>query len=63
MYYTQLQFNPVEKQRLRDAIRQEVNSFLDRGGAITVVETAGERARASRACASQEVDSVDELLD
>ncbi|HBO13069.1 MAG TPA: hypothetical protein DD491_09820 [Halieaceae bacterium] len=55
--------NPVEKQRLRDAINQEVSRFLASGGAITVLETRGPRDRDFRATAWQDGDGVDEILD
>ena len=55
--------NPVEKQRLRDAIDRELNRFLAAGGAITVVETRGPRDRDYRATAWQDGDVVEEILD
>ncbi|HKK31656.1 MAG TPA: hypothetical protein VKA18_14825 [Alphaproteobacteria bacterium] len=55
--------NPVEKQRLRDAINREVNRFLATGGAITVLEAPGGRDPDYRAKAWQEGDGIDEILD
>ncbi len=63
MQYSNGNVNPVEKQRLRDAINQEVNRFLEAGGAITVLETRVAGERDYRAVAWQEGDGVDEILD
>src|SRR6056297_2539545 len=63
MSYGQNPFNPFEKQRLRDTIRREVDRFLARGGAITVLESAGDAARDCRASVWQESDRLDDLLD
>jgi len=63
MQYSNANVNPVEKQRLRDAINQEVSRFLESGGAITVVETRGPRERDFRATAWQDGDGVDEILE
>lgn len=63
MQHSSAAVNPVEKQRLRDAIRQDVNRYLARGGAITVVDGPGDSATDHRARARTEGDAVDEWLD
>jgi hypothetical protein len=63
MYHGNTSVNPVEKQRLRDAINREVNRYLASGGAITVLETRAPGDRDYRTTAWQEDDGVDEILD
>jgi hypothetical protein len=63
MQYNNATGNPVEKQRLRDAINREVSRFLESGGAITVLENCAPRDRDFRATAWQDGDGVDEILD
>jgi hypothetical protein len=63
MQYSNANGNPVEKQRLREAINQEVNRFLEAGGAITVLETRGPGDHDYRVAAWQEGDVVDEILE
>ncbi|MEQ8263538.1 hypothetical protein [Pseudohaliea sp.] len=63
MQYSNANVNPVEKQRLREAINQEVNRFLEAGGSITVLETRGPGDHDYRVAAWQEGDAVDEILE
>lgn len=55
--------NPVEKQRLRDAINRHVNHFLERGGKIRVIEAPQRRTDERLLSAWHTGQDLDELLD
>lgn len=55
--------NPVEKQRLRDAINRHVNHFLARGGKISVIDTPQHRTSERFLSAWNNGQDLDELLD
>lgn len=47
----QSSINTMEKQRLRDAIEEQVRRFLDNGGRIEVLDDPGQRATRFRGSA------------
>jgi len=63
MQYSNANNNPVAKQRLREAINQEVSHYLASGGAITVLGPPAPGERDYHATAWQDDDGVDEILD
>ncbi|KGE04240.1 hypothetical protein [Pseudohaliea rubra] len=63
MQHSNANVNPVEKQRLRETINEEVSHFLAAGGAITVLDAPVPGGRDYCATAWQDGDGVDELLD